>query len=131
MLAYSNGDIVTRIKTIILSHNEIRERISFLPGSDNEADNQLLLTYIIERYANMWETYFVRHLKGNSGNQIQKLADSQATRTKVAHTVIYAKKSNQMMICLSLMIPECQVLWEMAAMDNVFEMADTDDNIQL
>jgi hypothetical protein len=40
----------------------------------------------------MWGTYFVRHLKGNSGNQIQKLADSQATRTKVAHAVIYAKK---------------------------------------
>ena len=92
MLAYSDGDIVTRIKTSILSHNEMRERISFLLGSDNKADNQHLLTYIIERYANMWGTYFVRHLKGNSGNLIQKLADSQTTRTKVAHAVVYAKK---------------------------------------
>ncbi len=92
MLAHSNGDIVTRINTSILSHNEMRERISFLLGSDNEADNQLLLTYIIERYANIQGTYFVRHLKGNSGNQIQKLADSQATRTKVAHTVVYTEK---------------------------------------
>ncbi len=88
MLAYSNGDIVTRIKMSILSHNEMRERISFLSGSDNKADNQHLLTYIVERYANMRGTYFVRLLKGNSGNLIQKLADSQATRTKVAHTVI-------------------------------------------
>jgi hypothetical protein len=92
MLAYSDGDIVTRIKMSILSHNEIRESISFLLGSDNKAENQLLLTYIVERYANMRGTYFVRHLKGNSGNQIQKLADSQAIRTKVAHAVVYAKK---------------------------------------
>ncbi len=92
MLAYSDGDIVTRIKTSILSHNEMRERISFLSGSDNKAENQLLLTYIVEGYANMQGTYFVRYLKGNSGNQIQKLADCQATRTKVAHVVIYAKK---------------------------------------
>jgi hypothetical protein len=53
MLAYSDGDIVTRIKTSILSHNEMRGKISFLLGSDNNAENQLLLTYIVERYANM------------------------------------------------------------------------------
>jgi hypothetical protein len=35
--------------------------------------------------------YFVKHLKGNSGDQIQKLASCQATRTKVAHMVVYAK----------------------------------------
>ncbi len=130
MLAYSDGDIVTRIKTSILSHNEMRERISFLLGSDNKADNQLLLTYIVERYANMRGTYFVRHLKGNSRNLIQKMADSQATRTKVAQAVVYAKKvepdddrfvSND--------TPECRVLWEMAT-NNVFELADADDNNQ-
>ena len=71
MLAYSDGDIVTRIKTSILSHNEMREKISFLSGSDNNAENQLLLTYIVERYANMRGTYFGRHLKGNSGNLIR------------------------------------------------------------
>ena len=69
----------------------MRENISFLSGSDNNAKNQLLLTYIVERYANMRGTYFVRHLKGNCGNLIQKLADMQATRTKVAHTVVYAR----------------------------------------
>ncbi len=82
MLAYSNGDIGPRIKMTILSHNEIRESISFLSGSDNKAENQLLLTYIIERYANMRGIYFVRHFKGSSGNQIQKLADSQAIEPK-------------------------------------------------
>ena len=74
-------------KESILSHDGMRDRFSRLSGSDNEVNNQLILPYIIERYVNMWGTYFVRHLKGNSGNQIQKLADSQATRTKVAHAV--------------------------------------------
>jgi hypothetical protein len=130
MLGYCDGDIATRIKTSILSHNGMRERISFLSGSDNEADNQLPLTYIIERYANMQETYFVRHFKGNSGNQIQKLADSQATITKVAHTVVYAKKVKpDADMLVSDDTPECQVLWEMA-MDNVFELADADYNNQ-
>ncbi len=75
-------------------------------------------------------TYFVRHLKGNSGNLIQKLADSQATRTKVAHTVVYASKvepDNDTFV--SDDTPECQVLWE-AATDNVFEMADADNTNQ-
>jgi len=131
MLAYSDGDIVTRIKTSILSHNEMREKISFLSGSDNNAENQLLLTYIVERYANMRGTYFVRHLKGNSGNLIQKLADRQATRMKVAHAVVYARKVVEPDDDTSVSddTPECRVLWEMAT-DNVFEMADADNNNQ-
>ena len=36
--------------------------------------------------------FFVCHLKGNSGDPIQKLADSQAARTKVANAVVCAQK---------------------------------------
>ena len=71
----------------------------------------------------MQGTYFVRHLKGNSGNQIQKMADSQATRTKVAHAVVYAKKiepDGDTFVSDDTL--ECQVLWEMDT-DNVFELA--------
>jgi hypothetical protein len=64
MLAYSSGDIVTRIKMSVLSHNEMRERIYFLSGSNNKADNQLLLTNIVERYANMRGTYFCQASEG-------------------------------------------------------------------
>jgi hypothetical protein len=74
MLAYNDGDIVTKIKLGILSHNDTRDRFSCLSGSNNEDDNQQLLVYITERYANMRGTYFVKRLKGNSGDQIQKLA---------------------------------------------------------
>jgi hypothetical protein len=72
----------------------------------------------------MQGTYFVRHLKGNSGNQIQKMADSQATRTKVAHAVVYAKKiepDGDTFVSDDTL--ECQVLWETAT-DNVFKLAD-------
>jgi hypothetical protein len=36
-------------------------------------------------------TYFVKHLKGNSRDQLKKLASCQATRTKVARGIVYAK----------------------------------------
>ncbi len=36
--------------------------------------------------------FFVCCLKGNSGNQIMKLADGQATRTKVANAVVCVQK---------------------------------------
>ena len=101
-----------------------------MSGSDNNAKNQLLLTYIVERYANMQGTYFVRHLKGKSGNLIQKLADRQVMRTKVAHAVVYARKVEPNDdTFISDDTPECRVLWETAT-DNVFEMADADDNNQ-
>jgi hypothetical protein len=56
-------------------------------------------------------TFFIKHLKENSGNQIQKLANSQATRTKVDHAVVNAKKIEvDESMFVSDDIPECQTL---------------------
>jgi hypothetical protein len=85
MLAYNDGDIVARIKTSIVLHEATMDVFFCLARSEDDDDNELLLAYIIERYTNMRGTYFVRHLKGNSGNQVQTLADCQATRTKSCH----------------------------------------------
>jgi hypothetical protein len=75
----------------------------------------------------IWGEVFIKYLKGNSGNQIQKLTNSQATRTKVAHVVVSTKKIEvDKSMFVSDDMPECQALWEMAA-DNVFELAGTDD----
>jgi len=71
MLAYDDGDIVAKIKLGILLHNDMRNSFSYLSGSDNEDDNQQLLVYIMERSVNMRGTNFAKHLKGNSGDQIQ------------------------------------------------------------
>ncbi len=83
------------IKMGILSHEATMDSSSCLSGSKNDDDNTLLLAHIIERYSHMRRTYFVKHLKGNSGNQVQKLVDCQATRSKVAHVV------DQMPHCIS------------------------------
>jgi hypothetical protein len=92
MLAYNDGNIVNRIKTSILLHKETMDSFSGLSSSKNDDENKLLLMYIIERYSNMQGPYFVKHLKENSGKHVQKLADCQATRTKVAHVVVCAKR---------------------------------------
>ena len=129
MMAYNDGDIISKIKLGILSHDDSRDRFSCLSGSDNEDDNRLLLAYIMERYANMQGTYFVKHLKGNSGDQLKKLASCQATRTKVARTVVYAKTmvESDGDAFIHDDTPECQVLWEMAT-ESVFELADKLDD---
>ena len=111
MMAYNDGDIISKIKFGILSHDDSRDRFSCLSGSDNEDDNCLLLAYIMERYANMWGTYFVKHLKGNSGDQLKKLASCQATRTEVAHMVVYVKVGAlPSLITIPLVMPTMQLV---------------------
>jgi hypothetical protein len=129
MIAYNDGDIISKIKLGILSHDDSRYRFSCLSGSDNKDDNHLLLVYIMERYANMRGTYFVKHLKGDSGDQLKKLASCQATRTKVAHAVVYAKTTVESDgdAFIHDDTPECQVLWKMAT-ESVFELADKLDD---
>ena len=120
MLTYNDGDIVVKIKLGILLHNDTRNRFSCLSCSDNEFDNRQLLVYIMERYANMRGTYFAKHLKGNSGDQIQKLARCQETRTKVAHAVVYAKTTVESDgdTFIHDNTPECQALWETATLES-------------
>ena len=84
----------------------------------------------MERDANnMWGTDFVNHLKGNSGDQVKKFASCQATRTKVAHVVVYAKTMVELDgdAFIHDDTPECQVLREMAT-ESVFELADKLDD---
>jgi hypothetical protein len=127
MLSYNKGNIFTVIKRSILLHEATMDSFSRLSGSKKDDDKKLLLMYIIERYGQMQGIFFVKHLKGNSGNQVQKLADCQATRTKVAQAVVYAKKEDlDDNIIITDDTPPCQVLQETAA-DNVFELSNTDD----
>ena len=75
-------------------------------------------------------TYFVKHLKGNSGDQLKKLASCQATRRKVAHVVVYAKtmvEPDGDGAFIHNDTPKCQVLWEMAT-KSVFKLADKLDD---
>jgi len=91
MMAYADGDIIHAIKTAILDSEVAREKFMAICNnedtterfSDDEAIK--LMKYIMERYANMRGSYFVKHLKGtgNGGSAVDKLVRGQATRTKV------------------------------------------------
>ena len=60
-------------------------------------------------------------MKGNSGDQIKKLADSQATRTKVANAVVCAQKISDFGQDTDD-TPEIEELWKSASncvLDNI------------
>ncbi len=88
-MAYADGDIIAQIKQSILENKRVKEVFWSLSGWD---ECQYLMDYILGRYANMRGTFFVRFLRGSSGNQVKKLAESQATRSKVANAVVCVQK---------------------------------------
>jgi hypothetical protein len=54
------------------------------------------MAYILDRYTNMRGTYFICHIKGNvGGNHAMHWAEKQATRSKVATPVYFAKISGR------------------------------------
>ena len=60
--------------------------------SFTDADEQEVMKYVMERYANMRGTYFVKHLKDNGNrNLVNKMAVGQATTTKVESAVVCSK----------------------------------------
>ena len=68
-------------------------------------------------------TFFVRHLKSNSnGNLVNKLAENQAIRTKVANAVVSAKAVADAKEQLA--DAKEKQLWE-GAINNAFEYADS------
>jgi hypothetical protein len=62
-------------------------------------------------------------LKGNSGNQIKKLADSQATRTKVANAVVCTQKIS-VVSEVADDTPEDEKLWKSASICLLDQTAD-------
>ena len=137
MLAYPDGDIIAEIKHSILTSEEAKVKFVNLVGNNvDELDRKSLMEYVLERYANMRGTYFVRHLKGNRSNQVQTMADNQATRTRVLNATVCAKKladknaDNDDDDSDDDNSPEIKELWD-SAKENVFKLADEyeDSNI--
>jgi hypothetical protein len=142
MLAYPDGTIIAEIKHSILSSEEGKVKFVTLVGNNvDELDRKSLMEYVLERYANMRGTYFVRHLKGNRSNHIQTMADSQATRTRVLNATVCAKKLADKNAVTPVKdnddedsdddnLPEIKEFWD-SAKENVFKLADEyeDSNI--
>jgi hypothetical protein len=120
IMAYADGDIIARIKMSIIGNQVAKDRFAALLGNQfDECKCHKLMGYILEQYANMRGNFFVRHLKGNSGDQIKKLADSQATRTKVANAVVCNQKIS--VFCKNTDdSPEVRELW-MSTTDSVID----------
>ncbi len=65
MLAYNNGDIVAEIKNSILSNSSAREKFTALVDFNVDRSDCLeLMTYILDRYANMRGTFLFVTLRG-------------------------------------------------------------------
>jgi hypothetical protein len=106
------------------------ERFAAMLGIDLDTYQcQQLMVYILERYANMRGTFFVQHLKGNSGDQIKKLAESQATRMKVANAVLCSQKiAVETGGHLDDDTPEIEPLWRSAWSSVKDRLANEDDD---
>ena len=73
MMAYNDGDIISKIKFGILSHDDLRDGFSCVSGSDNKDDNCLLLAYIMERYVNMPGYLFCEASEGKQWRPAEKV----------------------------------------------------------
>ena len=101
MQAHIDGDIIDIIKKALLSSDIVFEKFAIL--RDNEYCESFgkdevyeIMSYMIERYANMCGTFFAKHLKTNgTGDLVKKMANSQLTRVRVANTVVCSKAAGE------------------------------------
>ena len=98
MMASVEGDFIHEIKSAMILSDVVTSRFDRL-FDDNDTlncDNKReILKYVLERYANMQGTHFVKHLKGNSNRDVDKLVASQSTRTCVANGLVQSKVAGE------------------------------------
>ena len=86
MQAHTDGDIVDIIKKALLSSDIVVAKFSPLCNNEScesfsKEDVYKLMSYMMQRYANMQGTYFAKHLKTNVlWYLVEKMANSQSTR---------------------------------------------------
>ena len=103
MRTYADGDIINEIKTSLLKSDHVTNQFSLLfdessPLCDTISgdDQPEILSYILDRYANMRGTYFTNCLKRNCNkSSTDDLAERKSTRDKVATAVISAKVAGE------------------------------------
>ena len=88
MIGHPEGNIIAVIKSHILGSKLALNKFAGLFGNEGHAyakdERKLLLNYIMDRYANMRGTYFVKFLRGTQRASITDIQiGSQATRTRV------------------------------------------------
>ena len=91
--AYADGDIMDVILGGILKNKHLESKFrSLCADGVGTKEQQQILKYLMERYANMRGTFFVKSIKNNNPkSSVDTLAERQATRSKVSNAVITAK----------------------------------------
>ena len=91
--AYADGDIMDVILGSILKNKHLESKFRSLCADDvGTKEQQQILKYLMERYANMRGTFFVKCIKNNNPKiSVDTMAERQATRSKVSNAVITAK----------------------------------------
>lgn len=114
--AYADGDIMDVILGGVLKNKHLESKFrSLCAGDVGTKEQQQILKYLMERYANMRGTFFVKCIKSNNPkSSVDTLAERQATRNKVSNAVITAK---------AVAKATAASLWTDAA-DNVLEATD-------
>jgi hypothetical protein len=97
LVGHPEGNIIQVIKSFILGSDIALKKINDLCSSDDEnvystEEKMLILKYIMDRYANMRGTYFVKFLSGTrKASATDTQVASLATRTKVLSTIASSK----------------------------------------
>ena len=98
MMAYSDGDIIHVIKIALVDNEEAFQKFGEICNNDENdelfTDDELksLLKYVLERYANMRGSYFVKYLNGSGKKtSVEKMVSSQPTQTQVLNAAASSK----------------------------------------
>jgi hypothetical protein len=96
LMGHPEGNIIQVIKSSILGSDLALQKFDRLCIDDEHQysaeEKRLLLQYVMDRYANMRGTYFVKFLSGTRGaSTTETQVASLATRTKVLSTVASSK----------------------------------------
>jgi hypothetical protein len=91
MRAYADSDIMDIILGGIMKNKYLANKLCSLCGDDvGTKEQQQIMKYLMERYANMHGTFFVKCIKNNNPkSSVDTLAERQATRNKVSNAVVY------------------------------------------
>ena len=94
MVGHPEGNIIQFVKSYLLKSDEVMLKFDGLCGDGcySSEEKQLVIKYVMDRYANMRGTYFVKYMSGSQGaSATDAQVASLATRTKVITAVASSK----------------------------------------
>jgi len=133
MMAYCDGDIIHVIKVALVKDAVAFQKFREICNNDENdepfTDNEVkrLMQYVLDRYANMRGTYFVKYLNSSGKkSSVEKMVSSQSRRTQVLNATATSKAVGEAQSKISADDDNDKQQWEDAA-DSVIEQSDRID----